>query len=60
LDGKPRDSVVLDAPMLSSIVAERAKRRPVALAAIPTKVVQAVLRLKIAATTTIRASIRSA
>ena len=46
LDGKPRDSVVLDAPMLSSIVAERAKRRPVALAAIPTKVVQAVLAIE--------------
>ena len=46
LDGKPRESVVLDAPMLSSIVAERAKRRPVALAAIPTKVVQAVLAIE--------------
>ena len=46
LDGKPRDSVVLDAPMLSSIVAERAKRRPVALAAIPTKMVQAVLAIE--------------
>jgi penicillin-binding protein 1B len=46
LDGKPRESVVLDAPMLSSIVAERAKRRPVALAAIPAKVVQAVLAIE--------------
>src|SRR4029077_1796977 len=46
LDGKPRDSVVLDAPMLSSIVAERAKRRPVALAAIPNRMGQAVLAIE--------------
>jgi penicillin-binding protein 1B len=46
LDGKPQDRLVLDAPMLSSIVAERAKRRPVALAAIPTTVVQAVLAIE--------------
>ena len=46
LDGKPQDRLMLDAPMLSSIVAERAKRRPVALAAIPTVMVQAVLAIE--------------
>jgi penicillin-binding protein 1B len=46
LNGKPADRLVLDAPMLSSIVAERAKRRPVALAAIPSVVVQAVLAIE--------------
>jgi penicillin-binding protein 1B len=46
LDGKPQDRLVLDAPMLSAIVAERAKRRPVALAVIPTTVVQAVLAIE--------------
>jgi penicillin-binding protein 1B len=46
LDGKPKDSLVLDAPMLSAIVAERAKRRPVALAAIPARMVQAVLAIE--------------
>jgi penicillin-binding protein 1B len=46
LDGKPRDRLVLDAPMLSSIVAERAKRRPVALSAIPETMVQAVLAIE--------------
>src|SRR5262249_39692127 len=40
LDGKLSDRLVLDAPMLSSIVAERAKRRPVALSAIPETMVQ--------------------
>ena len=46
LDGKAQDRLVLDAPMLSSIVAERAKRRPVALAAIPATMVQAVLAIE--------------
>src|SRR5204863_9584265 len=44
--GKPLDRVVLDAPVLSSILAERAKRRPVALAAIPPDVIQAVLAIE--------------
>jgi penicillin-binding protein 1B len=46
LDGKPRDRLVLDAPMLSAIVPERAKRRPVALSAIPPNMVQAVLAIE--------------
>lgn len=44
--GKARDRLVLDAPVLSSIVAERAKRRPVALSAIPPHMVQAVLAIE--------------
>jgi hypothetical protein len=33
IDGKPVDRLTLDAPLLSSMVAQREKRRPVALAA---------------------------
>jgi penicillin-binding protein 1B len=40
------DRLVLDAPLLSSFVAEREKRRPVALSALPPHVVQAVLAIE--------------
>jgi penicillin-binding protein 1B len=46
VSGKRLDRLVLDAPVLSSIVAERAKQRPVALAAIPSQVVDAVLAIE--------------
>src|SRR5262245_9371939 len=46
LNGKAQERLVLDAPMLSSIVAERAKRRPVALEVIPPAMVQAVLAIE--------------
>jgi penicillin-binding protein 1B len=46
LDGQAVDRLTLDAPLLTSMVAQREKRRPVALAAIPTRVVQAVLAIE--------------
>ena len=46
LNGKPSDRLLLDAPVLSSIVAERAKRRPVALGAIPQQMRDAVLAIE--------------
>jgi penicillin-binding protein 1B len=46
IDGKPVDRLTLDAPLLSSMVAQREKRRPVALAAIPARVVEAVLAIE--------------
>jgi len=44
--GKVRDRVTLDAPLLSSILQERAKQRVVSLAAIPPHMVQAVLAIE--------------
>jgi penicillin-binding protein 1B len=41
-----RDHVSLEAALLSAIVADRAKRRPVALSAIPAHMVQAVLAIE--------------
>jgi penicillin-binding protein 1B len=47
LGGRPRDRVTLDAPLLTSLVnGEREKRRPVALAAIPDRLRQAVLAIE--------------
>jgi len=47
LGPKTSDRLVLDAPLLTSIVnGEREKRRPVALAAIPDRMVQAVLSIE--------------
>jgi penicillin-binding protein 1B len=46
LDGQAIDRLTLDAPLLSSMVAQREKRRPVALSAIPLRVVQAVLAIE--------------
>ena len=46
LDGQPIDRLTLDAPLLSSMVAQREKRRPVALAAIPERVVNAILAIE--------------
>ena len=46
VDGKARERVALDAALLSSMVAEREKRRPTALSAIPPHVVQAVLSIE--------------
>jgi penicillin-binding protein 1B len=44
---KPADRLVLDTPLLTSLISgEREKRRPVALAAIPDRVVQAVLAVE--------------
>jgi penicillin-binding protein 1B len=44
---KPAERLVLDTPLLTSLVSgEREKRRPVALAAIPDRVVQAVLAVE--------------
>jgi penicillin-binding protein 1B len=44
---QPRDRVVLDAPLLTSVTTgERAKRRPVALSAIPARMAQAVLAIE--------------
>jgi penicillin-binding protein 1B len=43
---KPSGRVTLETPLLSSILTERAKRRPVALAAIPPQVVHAVLAIE--------------
>lgn len=44
--GKAQQRVLLDAPLLSSILQERAKQRPVALSAIPAPMVQAVLSIE--------------
>jgi penicillin-binding protein 1B len=47
LDTAVRDRIVLDAPLLTSIInGEREKRRPIALAAIPARVTQAVLAIE--------------
>ena len=47
LGKKPADRVVLDAPVLTAIVnGEREKRRPVALSAIPDRMVKAVLAIE--------------
>src|SRR5206468_12599929 len=47
LGKKPADRVLLDAPVLTAIVnGERAKRRPVALSAIPDRMVNAVLAIE--------------
>jgi len=47
LDGRSRDRIVLDAPLLTAISeVQREKRRPVALAAIPEVVTQAVLAIE--------------
>src|SRR5262245_45021303 len=46
LGNKARERLVLDAPLLSSIVADRAKRRPVALSALPPHLVEAVLAIE--------------
>jgi penicillin-binding protein 1B len=42
----PADRVVLDTPILTSIVSEREKRRPVALNVVPPHMVQAVLAIE--------------
>ena len=47
LDNRPSERLVLETPLLTSLVTgEREKRRPVALAAIPTRMVQAVLAVE--------------
>lgn len=48
LGGKPADRLTMDTPLLTSLVSggEREKRRPVALAAIPPHVVNAVLAIE--------------
>jgi penicillin-binding protein 1B len=47
IDGKPAERVMLDASVLTSLaVGEREKRRPVALAAIPPRMSQAVLAIE--------------
>jgi len=47
LDTKPADRLTLDAPVLTSLVkGEREKRRPVALSAIPDRMIQAVLAIE--------------
>src|SRR5258706_2936908 len=46
IDAKPSERLILDAPVLSSMVAEREKRRPVALAAIPPRVLEAFLSIE--------------
>jgi penicillin-binding protein 1B len=46
LGTQARDQLTLDAPVLSSMLADREKRRPVALSAIPPDVVQAVLAIE--------------
>jgi penicillin-binding protein 1B len=46
LGSKPADTLTLDTPLLASYVAEREKRRPVALATLPPHVVQAVLAIE--------------
>jgi penicillin-binding protein 1B len=43
---KPSERVVLDAPVLTALGGEREKRRPVALAAIPARMQQAVLAIE--------------
>ncbi len=46
LGGTASDRVTLDAPLLSALQTERAKRRPVALSSLPPHVVQAVLAIE--------------
>jgi penicillin-binding protein 1B len=47
LGTKPTERVMLDAPVLTSLITgEREKRRPVALSAIPDRVIQAVLAIE--------------
>ncbi len=46
IDAKPSERLTLDAPVLSSMVAEREKRRPVALSVIPPRVVEAFLSIE--------------
>jgi penicillin-binding protein 1B len=46
LSGQAHERLMLDAPLLSSMVAQREKRRPVALSAIPPRVVEAVLAIE--------------
>ena len=46
LGNAAKDRLLLDATLLSSIESDRAKRRPVALSAIPPRVVQAVLAIE--------------
>jgi penicillin-binding protein 1B len=46
LGAKPSERVVLDAPVLTALGGEREKRRPVALAAIPARMQQAVLAIE--------------
>jgi penicillin-binding protein 1B len=46
LGNDSRDRLVLDTPLLTSIMTDRAKRRPVALATVPPHVVSAVLAIE--------------
>jgi penicillin-binding protein 1B len=46
LDAAAAASVTLEAPVLSSIVSDRAKRRPVALAVVPQQMINAVLAIE--------------
>jgi penicillin-binding protein 1B len=47
LDRKPAEELTLDAPVLTAIITgEREKRRPVALAAIPPRIIDAVLAIE--------------
>jgi len=46
LDAETRDSLTLDTPLLTSIQAEREKRRPVALSSLPPHVINAVLAIE--------------
>lgn len=46
LDGKRRDRLILDAPLLSSILQDRSKQRPVPLTSIAPHMVQAVLAIE--------------
>lgn len=46
LGNDSRDRLVLDTPLLSSIMTDRAKRRPVSLASLPPHVVSAVLAIE--------------
>ena len=46
LGAKPSERVTLDAPVLTALGGEREKRRPVALAAIPPRMQQAVLAIE--------------
>ncbi len=46
LGGDTRDRLVLDAPLLTSIMTDRAKRRPVGLSSVPPHVVSAVLAIE--------------
>jgi len=47
LNARPSERLVLDAPVLTSLISgEREKRRPVALSAIPTRMTQAVLAIE--------------